>query len=155
MCNGKTKILHKKDIRSGYRKSSLEKYIILSVSLKLSKGNKKEIRDKLKKYLEKREGVVEDALFVNAKGGRLTSRSVERIIKRCAIKAGISKKVTPHVLRHVFATDLLQGGADLRSVQALLGHSSINTTQIYTHITDRQLKEVHQAFHGRRRRKID
>jgi site-specific recombinase XerD len=84
---------------------------------------------------------------------RLTPRSVERIVKHYSIKAGISKKVTPHILRHSFATDLLTGGADIRSVQTLLGHSSITTTQIYTHITDKQLKEVYRAFHGKQRRK--
>jgi site-specific recombinase XerD len=82
---------------------------------------------------------------------RLTPRSVERLVKQYAIKAGISKKVTPHIIRHSFATDLLQNGADLRSVQALLGHSSITTTQVYTHVTDRQLQEVHKAFHGKQR----
>jgi len=82
---------------------------------------------------------------------RLTPRSVERIVKHYAIKAGISKKVTPHILRHSFATDLLTGGADIRSVQTMLGHSSITTTQIYTHITDKQLKEVYKAFHGKQR----
>ncbi len=84
---------------------------------------------------------------------RLTPRSVERIVKHYAIKAGISKKVTPHILRHSFATDLLTGGADIRSVQTMLGHSSITTTQIYTHITDKQLKEVYKAFHGKQRKK--
>ena len=79
---------------------------------------------------------------------RLTTRSVERIVKHYAIKAGISKKVTPHVVRHSFATDLLSNGADLRSVQALLGHAHIATTQIYTHITNKQLREVHEAFHS-------
>jgi site-specific recombinase XerD len=83
---------------------------------------------------------------------RLTPRSVERIVKHFSIKAGISKKVTPHILRHSFATDLLTGGADIRSVQTLLGHSSITTTQIYTHITDKQLREVYKAFHGRQRK---
>ncbi len=109
----------------------------------------------LKNYLDKRQNV-EEALFVNLRekeAGRLTPRSVERILRYYAIKAGISKKVTPHVLRHCFATDLLEGGADLRSVQALLGHSSLTTTQIYTHVTDRQLREVHRAFHGTKRRK--
>jgi site-specific recombinase XerD len=106
----------------------------------------------LKEYLEKRGGDVSEAFFVNQRNGeRLTPRSVERIIARYAIKAGITKKVTPHVIRHCFATDLLESGADLRSVQALLGHSNITTTQIYTHVTDRQLKEVHKAFHDRRR----
>ena len=122
----------------------------------------------LKNYLQKREDV-DQALFIrniSAQGGsasggknpaksddlRLTSRSVERLIKHYAAKAGLSKKVTPHTLRHSFATDLLMNGADIRSVQALLGHSNITTTQIYTHITDRQLREVHQAFHGKQRK---
>jgi len=82
---------------------------------------------------------------------RLTPRSIQRIIKKYAIKAGITRRVTPHTLRHSFATDLLISGADIRSVQAMLGHSSITTTQIYTHITDKQLKEVHKSFHGRKR----
>jgi len=109
-------------------------------------------RQALKNYLEKR-GDVEEALFVNLKNSqRLTPRSVERMVACYAVKAGISKKVTPHTLRHCFATDLLEAGADLRSVQALLGHSSITTTQIYTHVTDRQLKEAHRAFHDRKRK---
>jgi site-specific recombinase XerD len=78
---------------------------------------------------------------------RLDRRSIERIIKQYAIRSGISKKVTPHVMRHLFATDLLRNGADLRSVQMLLGHANINTTQIYTHITDTELKNVHKKFH--------
>lgn len=87
------------------------------------------------------------------KGQRLTSalttRSVERIVKFYAIKAGISKKVTPHVIRHCFATDLLSNGADLRSVQALLGHAHIGTTQVYTHVTDKHLRDIHKKFHNR------
>ena len=84
---------------------------------------------------------------------RLTPRSIQRIVKYYAMKAGIVKNVHPHTLRHSFATDLLINGADIRSVQAMLGHSSITTTQVYTHITNKQLKEVHKAFHGRRRKK--
>lgn len=108
----------------------------------------------IKKYLDKRADI-EEALFVNLNKNpsRLTSRSIERIIKMRAAKAGISKKLTPHGLRHLFATDLLRGGADLRSVQTMLGHSSISTTQIYTHITNPQLKQIHQTFHGKRRNK--
>ncbi len=78
---------------------------------------------------------------------RLTPRSVERIVKHIAIEAGVSKKVTPHTIRHSFATDLLRNGADMRSVQMMLGHSNIATTQIYTHITDKQLREIHKKFH--------
>ncbi len=79
----------------------------------------------------------------------LTGRSVERIVKRYATIAGITKKVTPHVIRHVFATDLLSNGADIRSVQTMLGHSSIITTQIYTHVTDKHLRDIHKKFHNK------
>ena len=115
-------------------------------------------KEAVKRYLAKRKDFGE-ALFVNiapknakeADAHRLTPRSVERLVKHYAIKAGISKKVTPHVIRHSFATDLLENGADLRSVQALLGHANISTTQVYTHVTDKHLQEVHKAFHGKRR----
>lgn len=114
-------------------------------------------KDAVKAYLKARKDM-EEALFVNIVGkaqkkkvapARLTPRSIQNIIKTYAVKAGITKKVTPHVLRHSFATDLLSNGADIRSVQALLGHASINTTQIYTHVTDAHLREVHKKFHGR------
>jgi site-specific recombinase XerD len=81
---------------------------------------------------------------------RLTPRSIQRIVKLYATKAGITKSMSPHKLRHSFATDLLRNGADLRSVQALLGHANIATTQIYTHVTDKHLKDVHEKFHGKR-----
>ncbi len=83
--------------------------------------------------------------------GPLTPRSIERLVQHYAVAAGIPKKVSPHTLRHSFATDLLMNGADLRSVQSLLGHASITTTQIYTHITNQQLKDVFEAFHGKQR----
>lgn len=78
---------------------------------------------------------------------RLTPRSIQRIVKNYALRAGITKHVSPHTMRHSFATDLLMNGADLRSVQSMLGHSNISTTQVYTHVTDQHLKEVHQKFH--------
>jgi site-specific recombinase XerD len=80
---------------------------------------------------------------------RLTARSVEEIVSKYAKRCGLPMEVTPHTLRHSFATDLLIGGADLRSVQEMLGHESIRTTQVYTHVTNKHLKEVHQAFHSR------
>lgn len=79
---------------------------------------------------------------------RLTPRSIQRIIEKYTRAAGITKHVTPHTLRHSFATDLLMNGADLRAVQSLLGHSNISTTQIYTHVTDSHLKDVHKKFHS-------
>lgn len=79
---------------------------------------------------------------------RLTSRSIQKMIARTAILAGLSKKVTPHTLRHTFATDLLAHGADLRSVQELLGHQNVATTQIYTHVTNKRLRDIHERFHG-------
>ncbi len=79
----------------------------------------------------------------------LTPRSVQRLISHYARAAGITVPVTPHTLRHSYATDLLRGGADIRSVQSMLGHSSITTTQIYTHITNQHLREIHKQFHGK------
>ncbi len=109
----------------------------------------------LKKYLELRKDK-NPALFVNLskykKFERLTPRAVEKIIKYYAKKVGIIKKISPHTLRHQFATDLLMAGADLRAIQMLLGHKNLQTTQIYTHLTNRELKEIHRAFHGRRRK---
>lgn len=113
----------------------------------------------ISRYLEKREDNTRP-LFVRYSGRksvdlsgnfhRLTARSIQRLISRYALLAGITKQVTPHVMRHSFATDLLMNGADLRSVQAMLGHSNIATTQIYTHVTDPHLRSIHERFHGKK-----
>jgi len=109
----------------------------------------------VRNYLFARKDMSE-ALFVQTDPGdtkdvrSLSRRSVERIVKQHAVKSGISKKVTPHALRHLFATDLLSNGADLRSVQAMLGHANIGTTQIYTHVTDKHLRDIHKRFHNKK-----
>jgi site-specific recombinase XerD len=112
-------------------------------------------REAVKKYMAKR-GDAEEKLFVSIGRagniiGPITPRAVQRLVAARALQAGIPKHIHAHLLRHSFATDLLMNGADLRSVQELLGHSNISTTQVYTHLTNKQLKEIHQAFHGKRR----
>jgi len=154
---------------TGLRVSELSKLKIDQVNLKQDeftvkgKGSKhrvvflsEEAKTTIKAYLKSR-GDMSPFLFVShdrAKGGRgntgpLTPRSIQRTIERYAQAAGITKKITPHTLRHTFATDLLRSGADIRSVQAMLGHESITTTQVYTHVTDKRLKEVHKKHHGK------
>ncbi|OGM89132.1 hypothetical protein A3J77_00810 [Candidatus Wolfebacteria bacterium RBG_13_41_7] len=112
----------------------------------------------IRNYLEKR-GDAEESLFVSMTKannpkiiGRILPRTIQRIVDFYSRKAGIPRKVHPHTIRHLFATDLLIGGADLRSVQELLGHANVATTQIYTHLTNKELREIHQTFHGRRRK---
>jgi len=113
----------------------------------------------LQRYLDEREDNTRP-LFIRFAGKksvdlsgnfhRLTARSIQRLVANYALLAGITKHVSPHTLRHSFATDLLMNGADLRSVQAMLGHSNIATTQIYTHVTDPHLKSIHERFHGKK-----
>lgn len=115
--------------------------------------------DWIQRYLDKRTDNAKP-LFVRYSGSkklvsgsdfkRLTARSVQRLVSRYALLAGITKHVSPHTMRHSFATDLLMNGADLRAVQAMLGHSNISTTQIYTHVTDPHLREVHEKFHSKK-----
>ncbi|HOF79686.1 MAG TPA: tyrosine-type recombinase/integrase [bacterium] len=159
---------------TGLRVSELARLKINDINLKKAeftvrgKGNKLRLvflsddaKAAIKSYLEARQDT-EPFLFIshgkinqetNPVYG-LTPRSIERLVGKYALAAGITKKVTPHTLRHSFATDLLMGGADIRSVQQLLGHASITTTQVYTHVTDQQLRQVYQNFHGKSRKNL-
>jgi integrase/recombinase XerC len=105
--------------------------------------------DALQKYLQLRARSTRGPLFVNKFGDRLTARSVQRMLKKYLITAGLDPSLTPHKLRHSFATHMLDAGADLRSVQELLGHANLSTTQIYTHITPERLKKVYEKAHPR------
>ncbi|MFA6131976.1 MAG: site-specific tyrosine recombinase/integron integrase [Patescibacteria group bacterium] len=155
---------------TGLRVSELANLKIDQVNLKRDeftvrgKGDKPRVvflsdsaKEWLKKYLNKRHDT-SPYMFIchdRAKRGRedsgpITPRSIERMVEYCAKAAGVTKRITPHTLRHTFATDLLMNGADIRSVQSLLGHASITTTQVYTHITNKQLKEVHKKFHDKK-----
>lgn len=91
-------------------------------------------------------------LFLSSLGNRMNVRGIERLVQKYAKIAGITKNVSPHTLRHTFATDLLIAGADIRSVQSLLGHSNISTTQVYTHVTDQHLREIHQKYHNQNKK---
>ena len=117
-------------------------------------------KDAIENYLEERHGLLkrldkadEQALFVNKNGSRLSQRSVQRIVSAAALKAGIYSDVTPHVFRHTMATHLLEAGADLRSIQEILGHASVATTQKYTHLNMERLRQVFENAHPRARKK--
>jgi integrase/recombinase XerD len=110
--------------------------------------------DWVKRYLDGArplllKGAENDHLFLNRSGKGMTRQGFWKIVKKHAAKAGLGKRVHPHTFRHSFASHLLAGGADLRSVQIMLGHADISTTQIYTHVTRERLKEVHRKFHPR------
>jgi site-specific recombinase XerD len=163
---------------TGLRVSELAGLKIEQVNLKndeftvLGKGRKHRIvflspesKDAIKVYLGKREDVspymfvrhdkARRAKGVGEESKPLTPRSIQRLVDRYARMAGITKSVTPHTLRHTFATDLLRNGADIRAVQTMLGHESITTTQVYTHVTDKELKRIHQSFHNADKKKKD
>ncbi|HPS28280.1 MAG TPA: tyrosine-type recombinase/integrase [Candidatus Paceibacterota bacterium] len=131
-------------------KGSKIRVVFLSDRAKIALTNYMAKRQDLEEYLFVSTGFNQSKTSVKA----LTTRSIERLVKYYAASAGITKDVVPHTLRHAFATDLLQNGADLRSVQMMLGHSSITTTQVYTHLTDKELKETYKAFHGRRMKEL-
>lgn len=155
---------------TGLRVSELAGLKIEQVNLKndeftvMGKGKKHRIvflspeaKEVIKTYLSRRQDVspylfvrhdkARKAKVVGEESKPLTPRSIQRLVDRYARMAGITKEVTPHTMRHTFATDLLRNGADIRAVQTMLGHASITTTQVYTHITDRELKRVYQSFH--------
>ncbi len=132
---------------------------LTSMSVKvLGKGNKERMVPlgskactAIKTYLSQRLDLKpdDDYLFVNSRGGRLSTRSIDRIIKKYAAISGIPKNISPHVLRHTFATHLLGGGADLRAIQEMLGHKSLSTTQRYTHISIEKIMEIYDKTHPR------
>ena len=149
---------------SGLRVSELAKIKVLDIDhrenfVKVSgKGNKERVvpfgsnaREVILQYLRRRTELKpkDDFFFLNNRGSGLTTRSIERIVKKYGLLSGISKKISPHALRHTFATHLLGGGADLRSIQELLGHSSLSTTQRYTHTSIEQIMKIYDKTHPR------
>jgi integrase/recombinase XerC len=154
---------------SGLRVSEVASINLSSISFEkaevrvMGKGRKERIVpvgrkavEALKRYLKVRGAVCKDdrqkAMFLNVRGGRLTTRSIQRIVQNAGLIAGLYKHVHPHTLRHTFATHVLEGGADLRDIQELLGHSRLSTTQKYTHVTLQRLMEVYDRAHPRAKR---
>lgn len=128
-----------------FGKGGKERIIPLGgAAIKACQKYMEEARPKLLKIGEKT-----DAIFISQRGKRLTRQGIWKLLKMHAINAGIKKEITPHVLRHSFATHLIENGADLRAVQEMLGHADISTTQIYTHVSKTRLKEVYKQFHPR------
>ncbi len=152
---------------TGIRVSELTGLTVNSINwqvgylIAMGKGGKERIvplgktaYDRVKRYLEVArplllKGRENDSLFLNRSGERLTRQGFWKIVKKYAAKVNLAKKVHPHTFRHSFASHLLEGGADLRSVQIMLGHADISTTQIYTHVTRERLKEIHRKYHPR------
>jgi tyrosine recombinase XerC len=148
---------------SGMRVSELVNLNVAQIDLAsgvvriIGKGSKERLalvgsysRDAIEKYLPVRNAKNgESALFVNRFGSRITARSIRRIVRKYAMQLGLTGKVTPHTLRHSFATHMLDAGCDLRTLQEMLGHSSLSTTQVYTHVTTRRMQEVYQRAHPR------
>jgi len=127
-----------------------EKLRIVFLSDEAKKAVKKYLKIREEKFISGEKPFMSEALFLTKKGKRIHPRFVQRLIKKRAAEAGITKNVTPHTIRHFFATDLLQNGADIRSVQMLLGHASINTTQVYTNLSDNYLKDIHKKYHKKK-----
>ncbi|MGH7885272.1 MAG: tyrosine recombinase XerC [Thermodesulfobacteriota bacterium] len=147
---------------SGLRVSELAYALLKDLNLEESiikvtgKGNKERIvpigskaLEAIKNYLSIRDELrpKSDVIFLNSKGNGITTRTISRIVKKYSLLSGIPKNISPHVLRHTFATHLLGGGADLRSIQEMLGHSSLSTTQRYTHITIEQIMKIYDETH--------